>query len=45
MDEIEEVFNQLFKEEFNFDDFRINSMRQDAWRYFAVQSANNDIWF
>ena len=45
MEKIKEVFDKLFKEEYNFDDFRINSMRQDAWRYFCDKSANNDIWF
>lgn len=42
---IKEVFDKLFKEEYEFKDFRIGSMRQDAWRYFTDKSANNDIWF
>lgn len=42
---IEEIFDKLFKEKYDFKDFRINSMRQDAWRYFSDKSANNDIWF
>jgi hypothetical protein len=45
MEKVGEIFDKIFKEEYKFDGFRIDSMRQDAWRYFSDKSINNDIWF
>ncbi len=43
IDSISSIFNELINE-YDFKEYKINGIRQDAWRYFADKSANGDIW-
>jgi len=45
IESIKKIFDKLIREEYKVEHFRVNSLRQGAWRYFADISANNDIWY
>ncbi len=40
---VSEIYDEVIKE-YNIEEYMINSVRQDAWRYFADKSVNGDIW-
>lgn len=44
VESIKNMFDNLVKKEYDFKEYKINGLRQDAWRFFADKSTQGSNW-